>query len=151
MNPGEQNLSYEGPKKNINSKFLIYYHTISEILLCFYMFYNVSRDNFITIHPLLSLISQLFSCYFTPKKERILHTFLRLSTFFRVNYDVACPMEFRMYPLDKQICQIKLQSYTYTNTEVTVQKQGSVLPRHLKCKTSLINVLVVLGFGLKKI
>ena len=28
----------------------------------------------------------------------------------RVNFDVACKMEFQNYPLDEQICDIKLES-----------------------------------------
>ena len=30
--------------------------------------------------------------------------------FFRNNYDVACPMNFRKYPYDTQICKVKYES-----------------------------------------
>ena len=32
---------------------------------------------------------------------------------FRINYDVACPMNFRKYPYDTQVCRIKYESCKY--------------------------------------
>ena len=32
---------------------------------------------------------------------------------FRINYDVACPMNFKKYPYDTQLCKIKYESCKY--------------------------------------
>ena len=34
--------------------------------------------------------------------------------FFRINYDVACPMKFHKYPYDTQTCKVKYESCKYT-------------------------------------
>ena len=34
---------------------------------------------------------------------------------FRINYDVACPMNFKKYPYDTQLCKIKYESCKYIN------------------------------------
>ena len=31
-------------------------------------------------------------------------------SFYRINYDVACPMNFRKYPYDVQMCKVKYES-----------------------------------------
>ena len=31
-------------------------------------------------------------------------------SFSRINYDVACPMNFRKYPYDVQMCKVKYES-----------------------------------------
>ena len=36
----------------------------------------------------------------------------------RVNFDVACKMEFHRYPHDVQTCEIKLESFGYTNRQM---------------------------------
>ena len=36
----------------------------------------------------------------------------------RVNFDVACKMEFHQYPTDMQTCEIKLESFGYTNKQM---------------------------------
>ena len=36
----------------------------------------------------------------------------------RVNYDVACAMDFHRYPVDEQICEIKFESFGYTSKQV---------------------------------
>ena len=36
----------------------------------------------------------------------------------RVNFDVACNMEFYDYPIDEQICEIKMESFGYTNRQM---------------------------------
>ena len=36
----------------------------------------------------------------------------------RVNFDVACKMEFQYYPADVQTCEIKLESFGYTNRQM---------------------------------
>lgn len=39
----------------------------------------------------------------------------------RVNYDVACAMDFHRYPVDEQMCEIKFESFGYTNKQVKSQ------------------------------
>jgi len=41
---------------------------------------------------------------------------VRYST--RVNYDVACNMDFHNYPVDKQLCEVKYESFSYTSDQV---------------------------------
>lgn len=36
----------------------------------------------------------------------------------RVNYDVACDMDFHRYPVDEQLCEIKFESFGYTSKQV---------------------------------
>ena len=36
----------------------------------------------------------------------------------RVNFDVACMMDFHKYPKDMQTCEIKLESFGYTNKQM---------------------------------
>ena len=38
----------------------------------------------------------------------------------RVNYDVACQMDFHTYPSDVQSCQIKLESFGHTQDQMQV-------------------------------
>ena len=42
--------------------------------------------------------------------EVIFQVCLSLSKWIRINYDVACPMNFRKYPYDTQVCRIKYES-----------------------------------------
>ena len=37
----------------------------------------------------------------------------------RVNYDVACAMDFNQYPIDEQTCEIKFESFGYTSKQVS--------------------------------
>eukprot|EP00095_Tigriopus_kingsejongensis_P012268 maker-scaffold394_size185225-snap-gene-0.24 protein:Tk12268 transcript:maker-scaffold394_size185225-snap-gene-0.24-mRNA-1 annotation:"glycine receptor subunit alpha-2" len=36
----------------------------------------------------------------------------------RINYDVACNMDFRRYPIDEQICEIKFESFGFTSDQI---------------------------------
>ena len=36
----------------------------------------------------------------------------------RINFDVACAMEFHNYPGDVQLCHIKLESFGYTEDQL---------------------------------
>ena len=36
----------------------------------------------------------------------------------RVNFDVACNMDFRSYPGDHQACEVKFESFGYTTRQV---------------------------------
>ena len=38
----------------------------------------------------------------------------------RFNIDVACPMDFAKYPVDRQICQVKFQSYIYLTSQLNM-------------------------------
>jgi len=39
----------------------------------------------------------------------------------RVNYDVACNMDFHAYPVDRQLCEIKYESFGYTSDQLHVR------------------------------
>ena len=52
--------------------------------------------------------------------ESVKVNFKLLMIDFRNNYDVACPMNFRNYPYDTQICKVKYESceyFVYSNNE----------------------------------
>ena len=42
------------------------------------------------------------------------------STFWhsRINYDVACNMDFHRFPVDEQYCEVKFESFGFTNKQV---------------------------------
>jgi len=43
----------------------------------------------------------------------------------QTNYDVACPMNFRKYPYDTQVCKVKYESYGYTTQKMLLKwKKG---------------------------
>ncbi len=37
----------------------------------------------------------------------------------RVNFDVACNMDFRAYPGDRQVCEVKFESFGYTSRQLS--------------------------------
>ena len=39
----------------------------------------------------------------------------------RINFDVACSMEFHRYPVDKQLCEINFESFGHTNEQLKFQ------------------------------
>ena len=47
----------------------------------------------------------------------------------RLNYDVACPMDFHLFPVDEQRCEIKYESFGYTSKELSFAwlKDGSTV------------------------
>merc|ERR1719510_1259210 len=45
----------------------------------------------------------------------------------RVNYDVACSMDFHRYPVDEQMCEIKFESFGYTSKQMTFQWMAAKL------------------------
>lgn len=49
--------------------------------------------------------------------------FFRYSS--RVNFDVACTMDFHRFPLDKQNCEIKFESFGYTTDQMRLQWDSS--------------------------
>ena len=36
----------------------------------------------------------------------------------RVNFDVACNMDFHRFPVDEQFCEVRFESFGYTNKQV---------------------------------
>jgi hypothetical protein len=41
-----------------------------------------------------------------------------LCLLFRINFDVACNMDFHRYPVDEQYCQIKFESFGFQSNQV---------------------------------
>merc|ERR1719273_1065961 len=39
----------------------------------------------------------------------------------RINFDVACSMEFHKYPVDEQLCEINFESFGHTNKQLKFQ------------------------------
>ena len=58
--------------------------------------------------------------YVQPASLRIYkdHT-LRYSS--RLNFDVACSMDFRRFPVDEQLCEVNFESFGHTNKELKFQ------------------------------
>ena len=38
----------------------------------------------------------------------------------RLNFDVACPMDFAKYPVDDQTCRIKFESFSYQTSKLNM-------------------------------
>ena len=58
--------------------------------------------------------------YVKPASLRIYHDqTLRYSS--RVNFDVACTMDFHTFPVDEQLCEINLESFGHTNEQLKFQ------------------------------
>ena len=56
----------------------------------------------------------------TPASIRVYNdSRLRFSK--RINFDVACPMDFHLYPVDKQRCEIKFESFGRTSKELNLK------------------------------
>jgi hypothetical protein len=39
----------------------------------------------------------------------------------RINFDVACPMDFHRYPMDEQMCEILFESFGYTSNQLKIE------------------------------
>ena len=39
----------------------------------------------------------------------------------RLNFDVACSMDFRRFPVDEQLCEVNFESFGHTNKELKFQ------------------------------
>ena len=39
----------------------------------------------------------------------------------RINFDVACQMDFHLYPVDKQSCEIKFESFGHTTQDLSLK------------------------------
>ena len=44
---------------------------------------------------------------------------MRYST--RINFDVACAMDFHKFPWDRQICKVKFESFSYSNNQISMR------------------------------
>ena len=44
---------------------------------------------------------------------------VRYST--RINFDVACAMDFHKFPWDRQICKVKFESFSYSNNQISMR------------------------------
>ena len=53
----------------------------------------------------------------TLQGNRLLFTVFSYSIF-RINYDVACNMDFHRFPVDEQYCEVKFESFGFTNKQV---------------------------------
>ena len=40
---------------------------------------------------------------------------------FRINYDVACNMDFHRFPVDEQYCEVKFESFGFSNRQVSAE------------------------------
>ena len=60
------------------------------------------------------------SYYVKPASLRIYND-QRLRYSSRINFDIACQMDFHKYPADKQLCEIKFESFGYTNKQLKFQ------------------------------
>jgi len=96
-----------------------------------------SSDSYILLHPDTSKhlwfpdlyidfakALRIASFMVPPASLRIYrNSTLRYAT--QINYDVACPMNFRKYPYDTQVCRIKYESYGHTTSHMEVKwKRG---------------------------
>ena len=59
----------------------------------------------------------------------ILHSYLFFRYSSRVNYDVACNMDFHRFPVDEQTCIIKYESFGYTTKQVCQSRSGAAAER----------------------
>ena len=58
-----------------------------------------------------------------PKSIKVYNTSLvRFSK--RVNFDIGCNMDFKMFPVDVHECEIKFESYAYQQTVSIQMKNG---------------------------
>ena len=46
---------------------------------------------------------------------------------FRINYDVACNMDFHRFPVDEQYCEVKFESFGFSNRQVRAEFQMLLL------------------------
>ena len=43
---------------------------------------------------------------------------IKLLILTRINYDVACNMDFHKFPVDEQYCEVKFESFGFSNRQV---------------------------------
>ena len=66
---------------------------------------------YVSIYVFVKLqMDALTSCIINFVARKKVFLTLIQSSRFRINYDVACPMNFRKYPYDTQTCKVKYES-----------------------------------------
>ena len=62
----------------------------------------------------------------------------------RINFDVACQMEFHHYPMDEHLCEIKFESFGHTSNEIKIEwnNKSTINPN---ITLPQFNVNVILG------
>ena len=51
-------------------------------------------------------------------RQGILSVTESLHSILRINYDVACNMDFHRFPVDEQYCEVKFESFGFSNKQV---------------------------------
>lgn len=88
------------------------------------------EDDYVTLHPSITKqlwVPDIFVDQAVKLRAPTLHTKptslrlyrdgrIRYST--RVNYDVACAMDFHFYPHDVQTCHVRFESFSYNNKDL---------------------------------
>lgn len=59
--------------------------------------------------------------YFTQPASLRLYNSSMIRYSSRLNYDVACTMDFRRFPFDSQVCTIKFESFSYSTDQMQLQ------------------------------
>ena len=57
----------------------------------------------------------------------------------RINFDIGCHLDFRSYPVDQQICRIKIESYGYqahVRLFTKIDKSDILIPVFRSCTLS---------------
>ena len=54
-----------------------------------------------------------------PESCTLLWNLIRSHKYSRINYDVACSMDFHRFPVDEQYCEVKFESFGFTNKQVS--------------------------------
>jgi len=98
---------------------------------------NSNADEYILLHPDTAKYIWFPDIYIDFAKDLRIPKFMVPPASLRIyrnstaryatqnNYDVACPMNFRKYPYDTQICKVKYESYGYTTQKMLLKwKKG---------------------------
>ena len=80
------------------------------------------------------------SYYPTPASLRVYNDhILRYSS--RINFDVACSMDFHAFPVDEQWCEIKFESFGYTTDQLKMTwVDGSNINPNISLSQFSVNV-----------
>ena len=80
------------------------------------------------------------SYYTTPASLRVYNDhILRYSS--RINFDVACSMDFHAFPVDEQFCEIKFESFGYTTDQLKMTwVDGSNINPNISLSQFSVNV-----------
>jgi len=99
--------------------------------------YSNASDDYVLLHPDTAHYIWFPDIYIDFAKDLRIPKFMIAPASLRIyrnstaryatqnNYDVACPMNFRKYPYDTQICKVKYESYGYTTQKMLLKwKKG---------------------------